>query len=56
MGWFLLLVERYLSCLNDNLLFLSPVYYFLPIVPPLFLSPITSSPYLFFSPPNVLSS
>ena len=26
LGWALLLVERYLICLNDNLLFASPVY------------------------------
>ena len=44
MGWFLLLVERYLSCLNDNLLFLSPVYYFLSID-----SPPLSLPYYFIS-------
>lgn len=38
MGWFLLLVNRYLICLNDNLLFMSPVCYCLPIIPPLCLS------------------
>ena len=51
MGWFLLSVERYLSCLNDNLLFMSPVCYCLPTVPPLFLSPITSSPSTYSSLP-----
>ena len=56
MGWFLLLIELYLSCPNDNLLFMSPVCYFLPIVPPLCLSPITLSPPTYSSlPPNVLS-